>query len=211
MCSKRRSVSLIHCTFTKNEKTSSGSVVYNVAGQSLSVDNCLMTADNLDENCNQTITGSNRLETSYTYAIWFDKNILTFNYIMPMPGMVSANAPLLSGYETDAAGNIRSAGNCMYGAVNWSAISFVVKNNSDGSDTGPSDSLRRCVSDADAYPYTPLPNKYVIYFDNILVPDRTTITLTSGKLSYSRDIMIIGRLDNEGKPAITIDARVIHR
>ena len=194
-----------HCTFTNNMSAGSGNT-YNifVAGFAGAVDvkNCLMTRDGLTDHINggRDISAGNLLGTdsSGDYAAWFGINTLTFNYIMPLPDIAQGATPI-SSLTADAAGNNRSAGNCLYGAVNWTAVSWIVTNSNDSSAA----SLRLCMSDAAAFSATPLPNKRVVYFDQNMT---FNIVLTTGQISSSGDVMVIGHLGYDGRPAVTVDA-----
>ena len=192
-----------HCTFTNN---SGGTNTYNVYlrnGSAVTAENCLMTQDGLAGNGYPAIAGNNQLGAG-GYSDWFGDNVLTFNYIMPLPSVVG-NAALISGSETDAAGNLRSAGNCLYGAVNWTAMSWAVTNNSN-SDPG---SLRDGVAKVSAAKSDPLitvkPQRYVVYFADTVAGGNTVKLETA--ITINENIMYIGRLGSDGKPEVTADGQ----
>jgi len=196
-------INLRHCTFTNNKKIGSG-IVYNICTTgTLTAQNCLMTQDGLNENWNGgAISGDNDLDGTYT-AKFNGNNILTFNYIMPYPTAVD-NATLISELETDAAGNIRTAENCLYGAINRTAASLMVSHSLiDNDGMSGIGSLRYCVAIANTAPAAS--DKTVIYFADNLAGGNT-IMLTAGEITLNKDIMIIGHLNIDGKPAITINA-----
>ena len=222
-------VSLYHCTFTNNQNNGVGSAynayVYNSGTSTITLANCLMTQDGLTGNTNKTIedgydnmragNGSDDESDSDDYESWFDNNVLTFNYVMPLPG-VAGGASVLSGYTTDAAGNNRGAVDspCLFGAINWTAMSWMVTTSLDPAATSPDTTLRSCVDEAEAYNTSPLPDKRVVYF----APEKTNggvpdfyITLSGTQISFSKDIMIIGRLGANGLPEITVDANEASR
>ncbi|MCL2032748.1 MAG: Ig-like domain repeat protein [Methanomassiliicoccaceae archaeon] len=192
---------LRHCTFTCNEQVNNN--VYNVyAGSSVSADNCLMTEDLLKGNCNLPLGGSNLLGTGTDdYAAWFGNNTFTFGYIMPLSG-IAGGAAVITGHERDAAGNLRASANCLFGAVNWTAKSWIVTNSSDGG----AGSLRQCVTDADNDGGAE--NWRVVYFDShdSSTGGSTFNIQTGSEIIFSKDIVIYGRLGIDGAPEITVDA-----
>ncbi|MDR0778760.1 MAG: Ig-like domain repeat protein [Methanomassiliicoccaceae archaeon] len=188
---------LTHCTFTKNEGKYNISVAL---GRITKAENCLMTADGMTANSNTGITGTNDLNG--TYAGKFGNNIITFNYVMPLLG-TAAGASVISGSETDAAGNTRTGSACLYGAVNWTAVSFVVKNSNDSG----IDSLPYCMSKANENDSAA--SWRVVYFDDTNTLTGTSIfdiKLTTGAMDYNKNIMVYGKLDKNGDPEVTVDA-----
>ena len=197
-------ISLSHCTFTNN---AGGTYAYNAYvrdGGPLTAENCLMTQDGMAGNGYPAISGDSQLGTGGAagYNNWFGDNTLVYNYIMPLPGVVG-NAPnMISGLEADAAGNQRTGGSCLYGAVNWTAMSWAVTS---GNSTGP-DSINDAVVLAKAvYNNASLPakpDKYVVYFGETFATGGT-VTLTSA-IGFNGDMMYIGRLSSDGGPDVTI-------
>ena len=200
---------LFHCTFTNNAKLS-GNDAYNVfvygGPGGITIENCLMTKDGLTANIGGlgNFNSGNHLGTDGTsdYISWFGTNTVTFNYIMPLPGVVP-NASFDPSVAKDAAGNTRTASSCLYGAVNWTAVSWIVKNNNDSG----TDSLRWAVGQADAYNASPLPDKRVVCFDEGVF----IIKLTTTQIAFGINIMVVGRLGTSGQPEITIDGNSAHR
>ncbi|MCL2032798.1 MAG: YDG domain-containing protein [Methanomassiliicoccaceae archaeon] len=197
---------LYHSTLANN---SGGATAYNVnvVSGSITIENCLMTSDTLGGDSNQGVSGDNKLIANYADA--FGDNVLTFNYIMPLPG-VADGANVIAGHESDAAGNYRgnAGAACLYGAVNWTAMSWIVTNSYNDNTTG---SLRNRVGAADSYATAPLPDKRVVYFDAVNTVDGTSvfyIGLTStagGGVSFFNDVMIVGRLGSDGDPEVIVD------
>ena len=203
-------VILRHCTFTKNAGLGTGDS-YNVYAGSgtVSAVNCLMTADLLTANSNISISGTDNLIGTDGHAAWFGDNILTFNYIMPLPGIpdIAAATPI-AGLEKDAAENTRTAGNCLYGAVNWTAKSWVVTSNIDVV-PAPAGSFRGCAVAANADSSA---NIRLIYFADTLTGGNTIKVVSN--VTAAGNTMIYGRLGSDGTPEITLDgnnsARVIN-
>lgn len=191
---------LRHCTFTNNSCT--GASAYNLYvrnGSTPAVENCLMTRDGLAGNSYPAFTGNNMLGTDSTgdYNAWFGNNILTFTYIMPLAGKVGNAAAVISGLDTDAGDNARTAAKCLYGAINLTAKSLMVTNSND---SGPG-SLRESLGAAAP---SPAPDRRVMYFDPAVNSFHIYVSST---LSVPNNGLVYGRLGGDGKPDITIDAQ----
>ena len=179
-------VTITHCTFTDNRGS------FNIsASDSIIARNNLMTADRVGANADKPLTGSGN--QTRTHALAFGNNVLTFNYIMPVPNIV--NVPVLSGHEKDAAGNLRTSSKCLPGAINWDAYSFLVTN---GSDSGPG-SVRDHLGVIHGY-NRDLASWFVIHFAD----DVKQVNLAS-PLIYDKAVMMYGRLDKNGEPDVTLD------
>ena len=176
---------LTHCTFTGNKGS------YNVSSSMpVSANNCIMTADELTDNARQPIAGNNNVVGSH--AAIFGNNVLTFSYMMPLPGL--ANVPVIPGLATDAAGNSRTSGACLPGAVNRTAVSFEVTNSNDAG----AGSLRERIDSANKYATSA--DWRVVYFAD----GEFDIKLNSS-IWYNKNIMVYGKLDKNGDPEITLD------
>jgi predicted outer membrane repeat protein len=114
-------ISLWHCTFTDN-KSGGGGDVYNVWTYTnvFVAENCLMTWAGLTANSNidPVSTSGNRIgNPDDTFSSWFGTKAVALGHAVPLRG-VAEGAVLIPELAADAAGNTRSADNCLYGAVN---------------------------------------------------------------------------------------------
>ena len=195
---------LRHCTFTFNNST--GTEAYNIYvrnGSMPAVANCLMTKDGLTGNGHPVFTGDNMLGVDYTgnYKAWFGKNILTFNYIMPLPGAVGNTAAVIPDLDRDAGGELRTAAKCLYGAANLTAWSLMAVNNyNDGAG-----SLRGCLAEAVLFT---APDRSVVYFDPAISPFHIQL---SSVISVPNNAIIYGRLGSNGMPDVTVDGSGVCR
>ncbi|MCL2148135.1 MAG: hypothetical protein FWH47_02225, partial [Methanomassiliicoccaceae archaeon] len=193
---------LRHCTFTDNRQATPPDNVYNVYAGSVTAENCLMTADLLKDNSNVPLGGANLLGTGTDdYAAWFGGNALTSGFIMPLPG-VAGGAAAIPGLERDAAGNLRASAGCLFGAVDWTAKSWVVTNSNDSG----AGSLRQSVADANAD--TGAEDWRVVRFADVNTSTGGSAfdIVTGSEIMFSKDVMVYGRLGPDGGPEVTVDA-----
>ncbi|MDL2230906.1 YDG domain-containing protein, partial [Bacteroidales bacterium OttesenSCG-928-L19] len=174
-----------------------------------------IVAGNTVDQINQTNSGGSILSEINPQAI-FSNHPVTFGYLMPFPSYTNIKSAslltssgitvpsggmtatqVIAALATDAAGNARPAsGYRTYGAVEHTALSYQVTSSAN---TG-SGSLREKISEVENFNSSPIPDKWIISFaDNI-----SSITLTGTQISFSKEMVICGRIDDDGAPKVAI-------